>query len=128
MIRGSFGRSVIYTSSFLHSSSYYNGPLYLCFSFVVDDTHIVGPTLNVLLDFLRLQDEFGALGLLVQPKKCVTWSPLGLNQFIAFPPCFFTPKYSFCIIGALVGSLPFLESFVSEVLWTLARLLTFLCS
>ncbi len=82
------------------------------FPFLVDDTHIVGPTLDVLLDFLRLQEEFGALRLSVQPTKCIAWFPSGLNQFISLLPCFLTPEYSLCIIGALMGYLPFVESFV----------------
>jgi len=82
------------------------------FPFLVDDTHIVGPTLDVFLDFLRLQEEFGALRLLVQPTKCIAWSPLGSNQSISLPPCFLTPESSLCILGALMGSLPFVESFV----------------
>jgi hypothetical protein len=36
------------------------------------DTHIVGTTLDVLLIFLRLQEEFDTLKLLVQLTKCVT--------------------------------------------------------
>jgi hypothetical protein len=41
------------------------------FPSLANDTHIVGPTSYVLLIFLQLQEEFGALGLLVQSSKCV---------------------------------------------------------
>jgi len=36
-----------------------------------NDTHIVGPTLDVVLVFLQLQEEFTTLGLLVHSTKCV---------------------------------------------------------
>jgi len=46
---------------------------------LVDDTHIIGSALDVLLDFLQLMKEFGTLRLLMQLTKCVAWSPQGLN-------------------------------------------------
>jgi len=45
------------------------------FPFLTDDTHIVGPTLNVVLAFLRLQEELLVMGFSVQPTKCVSWFP-----------------------------------------------------
>jgi hypothetical protein len=57
-------RSVVCTNSFL-CSSYYNDPPYLCLSFMVDDTHIVGFASNVLFVFLQLLKKFGTLRLLV---------------------------------------------------------------
>jgi hypothetical protein len=46
---------------------------------LANDTHIVDSASNVLHVFLWLQEEFGTLGLLVQPTKCVTSSPQGLD-------------------------------------------------
>jgi hypothetical protein len=45
------------------------------FPSLVDDMHIIGPTLDVLHVFIWLQKEFGALGFLMQLMKCVVWSP-----------------------------------------------------
>ncbi len=42
-------------------------------------------------------------------------SPHELNQFISLPPCFFALEFGFRILGVLMGSLPFVESFVSKV-------------
>jgi hypothetical protein len=42
------------------------------FLLLADGTHIVGLTSNMLLIFLQLHEEFGALGFLVQLTKCIT--------------------------------------------------------
>ncbi len=41
------------------------------FPSLANDTNIIGPSLDVLFVFLQLHEEFGTLGLLVQPMKCV---------------------------------------------------------
>ncbi len=86
------------------------------FSSLVDDTHIFGHVLDVVTIFLKLHKEFTAVKVLVQPMKCVAWSPQRLNRFISFPLGFFTPKSGIRILGVLMGSLPFVESFVSKTL------------
>jgi len=55
------------------------------------------------------------LGLSVQSMKCVTWSPPRLNHSISLLPNFFTPNLGFHILGALMGSTSFVESFEAEV-------------
>jgi hypothetical protein len=52
----------------------------------------------------------------VQSTKCVAWSPHGLNQFISLLPSFLTLEFGLCIIGALMGFFPFVESFISKAL------------
>ncbi len=47
--------------------------------------------------------------------KCVDQSPQGLNQFISLLPCFLALESGLNILSVLVGSLPFVESFISEV-------------
>ncbi len=49
------------------------------FSSLANDMHVVCHALDVLLVFLRLQEEFGTLGFFIQPTKCVAWSPQGLD-------------------------------------------------
>ncbi len=52
----------------------------------------------------------------MHPMKCVTWFPQGLDHSISLPFNFLIPNSSFRILGALVGSPSFVESFVVEVL------------
>jgi hypothetical protein len=47
--------------------------------------------------------------------KCVPWSTQGLNHFISLLFGFLTLDLSFHILGALVGSISFIELFVIKV-------------
>jgi hypothetical protein len=92
---------------------------------LVDDTHI-GLQLDVVLTFLQLQKELLAFGFLVLPLRCVVWSPQGLNHSISFPLGFLILDLGFCILGALVESTSFVESFIEafrEDLGTIFNLL-----
>ncbi len=51
----------------------------------------------------------------MHPMKCVVWSPQGLDHFISPPFGFLTFNSNFHILGALVGSISFVELFVVEV-------------
>jgi len=51
----------------------------------------------------------------VQLAKCVTWFPQGLDHFISLPFGFLILDLGFRILGALVGSTSFVESFVVKV-------------
>ncbi len=83
---------------------------------LTNDTHIVGPTSNVVPMFLRLEEELLTLSISVQPTNCVAWSPQKLDHYISLPPNFFTFNSSFHIWGTLMGSTSFVESFVAKVL------------
>jgi hypothetical protein len=48
--------------------------------------------------------------------KCVAWSLQGLDHFISLPLGFLIFNLGFCILGALMGSTSFVESFVVEAL------------
>ncbi len=52
MTGGSFGRNVVCTNSSLHFSSYCNNPPICVFLSLVDDMHIVVPTLNMVSFFV----------------------------------------------------------------------------
>jgi len=52
------------------------------------------------------------LGLFVLPRKCIVWSPQRLDHSISLLFGFFTFNLGFCILGALMGSTSFVESFV----------------
>jgi hypothetical protein len=64
--------------------------------------------------------------LLVLPSKCVFWSPHGLNHSISFPLGFLTLDLGFCILGALVESTSFVESFVEAFREDLGTISSFL--
>jgi hypothetical protein len=51
----------------------------------------------------------------MQLTKCVAWSPQRLNQSISLPPSFLTPESGLHILNVPIGSLAFVESFISEV-------------
>jgi hypothetical protein len=44
--------------------------------------------------------------------KCVAWSPQGLDLSISPPLGFLELDTNLCILSALLGSMPFMESFV----------------
>ncbi len=52
-------------------------PFYL-FPYIIDDTHIMGPPSIVSFVYEHFKIEFYVIGLSIQPKKCVAWSPFGL--------------------------------------------------
>ncbi len=79
---------------------------------LANHAHIVGLASNVVHEFLWLQHELLAVGLLVQLTKCVIQCPHGLDHFISLPASFLIPNLGFCILGALVGSASFIESFM----------------
>jgi hypothetical protein len=81
---------------------------------LVNDTHILGLALNVILVFLRFQEELSTLNLSMQSANCVVWSLSRLDHFISLFPSFFIPDSGFYILNALVGSTSFVESFVAE--------------
>jgi hypothetical protein len=48
--------------------------------------------------------------------KCVAWPPHGLDHSISLPLGFLIPDPCFHILGAPMGSKPFVESFVAKAL------------
>ncbi len=46
---------------------------------------------------------------------CVAWSPKRLDHFISLPLGFLIFDLGFCILGPLMGSSSFVESFVTKV-------------
>jgi len=53
----------------------------------------------------------------MQPTKCVAWSPQMLDHFISLPHGFLTPNLNFRILGTLMKSISFVESFVVKALY-----------
>jgi hypothetical protein len=48
------------------------------FPFIANDTQIIKPPSIVSSTYEHFQAKFCAIGLSIQPKKCVAWSPFGL--------------------------------------------------
>jgi hypothetical protein len=78
---------------------------------------LLGPTLDVVLAFLQLQEELLTLGFPMQLTKCVTWFPQMLNHIISLLHGFLNPDLNFCILGTLVRSTSFVESFMVKALY-----------
>jgi len=76
--------------------------------------HSVGHVSSVVLATLQSQMKFTTLRFSIQPKKCVAWSPL-IHLSISLPLDFLTFNTCLCILGAIVGYIPFVESFVAKV-------------
>ncbi len=112
--RGPIKKNIVSFNSPLHSSPYITSHPTCVFHLLANDTHIIGPTSDVILVFLWLQKKFSTLMLSVQPMKCVTWFPRGLDHFISLPPNFLTPNLGFCILGTPMGSRSFVESFMAK--------------
>ncbi|KAL2644887.1 hypothetical protein R1flu_012474 [Riccia fluitans] len=89
----------------------------LClFSSLADDTHIFGPFEAIVPAFHTLEGHLSAVGLIVQPTKCVAWSPFGLPSSLSLPPGFSLPSTGLRILGAPIGSDSFQASFVGDAL------------
>jgi hypothetical protein len=58
-------------------------PFYL-FPSTTNNTHIIGPLSIVSFAYEHFHTELHAIGPSIQPKKCITWSPFGL-QFNSKP-------------------------------------------
>ncbi len=129
MTRGPIGRNVVY---FLHLRILCfttTSPLTCVSLSLANDTYIISLASNVVPIFLQLHQEFFALGLSMQPTKCVVCSSQGLDHFISLPPNFLIPNSSFRILDTLVGFRSFVELFVvktfHEDLGTIHSLLMF---
>jgi len=48
------------------------------FPSIVNEIHIIGPPSTVSSTYEHFQTKLHAIGLSIQPQKCVTWSPYGL--------------------------------------------------
>jgi len=82
---------------------------------LANDTHIVGPASNVLPFFYDYKKSL-AQTFNVVDKVCHLVSTRFRYHSISLLPDFLTLKSSFHIPGVLMDSLPFVESFISEVL------------
>ncbi len=79
------------------------------FPLLVDDTHILGLTSFVPFSFDHFAFELTLMGLVVQPYKCITWSPSNL-------PLGFSPHWVFRVpFGYVLFSSSFLWDTVDEV-------------
>jgi len=71
--RESIGRSIVYFGSSSCFSPYTTVHLTCVFLSLTNNTYILGFISYAIFTFLQLQEELLALGLLVQPTKCVVY-------------------------------------------------------
>jgi hypothetical protein len=90
--------------------------------FFANDTHIVGPTSNVVLAFLQLQKDLSTLRLPMLLTKCVAWSFQRLDHFVSLSLSFFIHNSSFRILCAPMGSTSFVVDALHEDLGTIFNL------
>ncbi|KAL2612314.1 hypothetical protein R1flu_024006 [Riccia fluitans] len=77
------------------------------FPSLADDTHIVGPPEAVMVAFHALEGHLLAVGLIVQPTKCVAWSPSGLPSSLSLPQVFHSLLQGFEYLALLLDQIPF---------------------
>ncbi len=67
--------------------------LFTClFLSIINDTHIIGPLSITSFTYEHFQTKFRALGIYIQPHKCVAWSPFSLLFNFNTPSQFTTPS------------------------------------
>jgi hypothetical protein len=76
----------------------------------------MGPFLIVSSAYEYFQTKFHAIGLSIQPQKCVAWSPSGLPPYFNTSFQFTTPFERIRILGVLLGTLTITSSFVKDAL------------
>jgi hypothetical protein len=86
------------------------------FPSIIGDTHIISPLSIVSSAYEHFQTEFRVIGLSIQLKKCVAWSPPDLPPNFNTPSQFTTPSKRIKILGVPLGTLTFTSSFIKDVL------------
>ena len=81
------------------------------FPSIADDTHIVGPPARVVEAFLHFIAQLALL--IVQPSKCVSWSPSGLEAFAVLPECVSYATEGIRLLGVLLGAKGYVGGFLS---------------
>jgi len=89
---------------------------YCIFPSIVDDIHIIGPPSIVSYAYEHFQIEFHAIGLSIQPQKCIAWSSSSLPPDFNNPSQFTTPFERIKILGVLLGTLIFTSSFIKNIM------------
>jgi hypothetical protein len=69
----------------------------------MDDTHIVGPLIEVTHIFYHLLTQLALIGLRVKVLKCKLWSPLGISPSIEIPQGCTLVIDGLLILDVLVG-------------------------
>ncbi len=90
------------------------------FLLLVDDTHIDSLTLDVLIDFFVITRRVWCIKTFSVTDKACYLVSTRVKLIYVISSMFSYTKIWFRILGALVGSLPFVESFILEALWTSA--------
>jgi len=86
------------------------------FPSIVDDTHIIGPPSIWSFAYEHFQTKLCAIGLSIQPLKCVAWPPSSLPPNFNAPSQFTTPFEGIRVLGVLLSTITFTSSFIKKTL------------
>ncbi len=78
------------------------------FPSIVNDTHIISPPFIVSSTYVHFQTKLYAIGLSIQPHRCVTWSFYGLPLNFNTPSQFTTPLKGIRTLGFPLGTSSFM--------------------
>ncbi len=84
------------------------------FPSIANDIHIISLPSIVSFAYEHFQIEFCAIGLHIQPKKCVTWSPFSLPPNFNTPSQFTIPPKRIRVLGVPLGTSSFTSSFIKD--------------
>jgi len=86
------------------------------FPSIANDTHIISPPSIISSAYEHFQTELCAIGLFIQLKKCVAWSPCGLPPYFNTSSQFTTTSEGIKILGVPLGTLTFTSSFMKDAM------------
>ncbi len=86
------------------------------FSFITNDTYIIGPPLIVSFAYEHFQNQLYKIGLIIKPKNCATWSPFGMLLNFDTPSLFNIPSKGIKVFGVPLGASSFISFFIKDVL------------
>jgi hypothetical protein len=84
---------------------------------IVNDIHIIGPLSIVSFTYEHFQTELHVIGLYIEPRKCVAWSPSCLPPNFNTPSQMITPLGGIKILGVPVSTPSFTSSFIKNVMF-----------
>jgi len=113
---GPFGGALFALAHFRALCSTSSHFLSCLFPSIANNTHIIGPFSIVSCTYEHFQTELRAIGLSIQPHKCIAWSPFGLPPNFNTPSQFTTPSKGIKILGVLLSIVIFTSSFIKETL------------
>jgi len=86
------------------------------FPSIANDTHSISPPLIISSTYEHFQTKLHAIGLSIQLKICVAWSPSGLQPNFNTPSQFTAPSKGTRVLRVPLNTLTFTSSFIKNAL------------